>query len=166
MIEGPGAQSQESFVAGLRAEFEAFRTFHELLQSEQTALTGGDTDALVSLAERKAAQVTLLGRLATVRNAYLRTATGTTDQLGMDAWQEKHDPQGRTGAMRVWQQLLEVARGAKRLNDENGALINLNMQHNQQALAVLRGAANQTSHLYGPDGQAYSSAPGRPLGRA
>jgi flagella synthesis protein FlgN len=166
MSEGPGVPSQESFVAGLRAEFQAFRTFHELLESEQAALTGGDVNSLVGIAQRKATQVALLGQMAETRNRQLRAATGMTDQLGLDAWQEKYDPQGRSGALRVWQELLDLARSAKRLNEQNGALINLKLQHNQQALAVLRGAAAQTTNLYGPDGHAYSSAPGRPLGKA
>ena len=92
--------------------------------------------------------------------------TGMTDQLGLDAWQEKYDPQGRSDALHAWLALLDLARSAKRLNEQNGALINLNLQHNQQALAILHGAATQTTNLYGPDGHAYSSAPGRPLGKA
>lgn len=166
MSEGSGAQSPEAFVAGLRAEFEAFRTFHELLESEQAALVGGDIDSLVSLAQRKASQVSLLGQMAESRNRYLRNTTGTTDQLGLDAWQKKYDPQGRSGMARVWHDLLALARSAKDLNQQNGALINLNLQHNQQALAILRGAATQTTNLYGPDGHAYSSGSGRPLGKA
>lgn len=166
MSEGSGVHSPESFVVGLRAEFEAFRIFHQLLESEQAALTGGDIDALVGIAQRKATQVSLLGQMAESRNRYLKNATGMTDQLGLDAWQEKYDPQGRSGVVRAWQGLLDLARSAKGLNEQNGALINLNLQHNQQALAVLRGAASQTTNLYGPDGHAYSPGLGRPLGKA
>lgn len=166
MSEGSGAHSPESFVVGLKAEFEAFRTFHQLLESEQAALSGGDIDAVVGIAQRKAAQVALLGQMAESRNRYLKSATGMTDQLGLDAWQAKYDSQGRSGAARAWQGLLDLARSAKALNEQNGALINLNLQHNQQALAVLRGAASQTTNLYGPDGHAYSPGLGRPLGKA
>ena len=166
MSEGPGAHSQESFVVGLRAELEAFRTFHELLASEQAALVNGDIDSLVGLAQRKAAQVSLLSQMAESRNRLLNTATGMTDQLGLDAWQEKFDPQGRSGAASTWHALLDMARSAKSLNEQNGTLINLNLQHNQQALAVLRGAATQTTNLYGPDGHAYAPTSGRPLGKA
>ncbi len=166
MSEGSGAHSPESFVAGLKAEVEAFRIFRELLQSEQAALASDDVEALVGIAQRKAAQVTLLGQMAESRNRYLKNATGMTDQLGLDAWQEKHDPQGRSGVARAWQELLDMARSAKGLNEQNGGLINLHLQHNQQALAVLRGAATQTTNLYGPDGHAYSPGLGRPLGKA
>lgn len=166
MSEGSGAMSPESFVTGLRAEFQAFQTFFSLLQSEQAALSQGDIEGLVGIAQRKAEQVTSLSQMAEERNRALRASTGMTDQLGLDAWQAKHDPQNRSGAMRVWGELLDLARSAKRLNEQNGALINLNLQHNQQALAVLRGVSTQTANLYGPDGQTYSPGLGRPLGKA
>jgi flagella synthesis protein FlgN len=157
---------QEAFVRGLRAELDAFREFHQLLQIEQAALAAGDADALVGLAQRKSEQVGRLTQLAEGRNQTLRSATGKTDQLGIDAWRERFDPQGRVGADRLWRELLELARAARQLNERNGLLIGLKLQHNQQALAVLRGAAAQTTQLYGPDGQSYSASPGRPLGKA
>jgi flagella synthesis protein FlgN len=166
MGQDPGSNSQEAFVLGLRAELDAFREFHQLLQTEQSVLAAGDVDALVGLAQRKSEQVTRLAQLAESRNRYLKAATGMTDQLGIDAWHAKFDPQGRVGADRAWQGLLDLARSAKQLNEQNGLLININLQHNQKALAVLRGAAVQTTQLYGPDGQSYSAAPGRPLGKA
>jgi len=166
MGQEPGRNSHEAFVLGLRAELDTFREFHQLLQTEQSVLAAGDVDALMGLASRKSEQVTRLARLAQGRNHHLKAATGMSDQLGIDAWQAKFDPQGKSGAGRLWQELLDLARSARQLNEQNGALINLNLQHNQQALAVLRGAAAQTTQLYGPDGQSYSASPGRPLGKA
>lgn len=166
MSEGSGAMSPESFAAGLRAEFQAFQNFYSLLQSEHAALSQGDIEGLIDIAQRKAGQVSILSQMAEERNRTLRISTGMTDQLGMDAWQEKYDPHKRSGALQVWGELLDLARSAKRLNEQNGVLINLNLQHNQQALAVLRGATTQTANLYGPDGQTYSPGLGRPLGKA
>lgn len=166
MQQPPGSNSQDAFVRSLRAELDAFREFHQLLQTEQAVLAAGDPDALVSLAQRKSEQVARLTGLAEGRNRYLSAATGMTDQLGLDAWQGKFDPQRTTGADRLWQELLALARSAKQLNEQNGLLIGLKLQHNQQALAVLRGAAVQTTQLYGPDGQSYAATPGRPLGKA
>lgn len=52
------------------------------------------------------------------------------------------------------------------LNEANGKLIALRLQHNQQALNVLMAAAN-TAATYGPDGQQQQSGPGsRILGKA
>jgi flagella synthesis protein FlgN len=166
MSEGPGIKGQESFLLSLRAETEAFRDFVALLESERAALATGDADRLISIAQAKAAKVATLGKLAEERNRYLLSATGLSDQHGLDAWQQQQDASGRTRAMDLWQQLLELARSAKRLNEENGALIGVSLQHNQRALAVLRGAATQATNLYGADGQVYTSTSGRPLGKA
>lgn len=166
MMEGLGSDSPDAFVRNLRAELDAFRDFHELLLTEQSVLAAGDADALVELSRRKSEQVTRLTQLTDARNRYLNSATGLTDQSGIDAWQAKFDPQRRIGTDRLWQSLLDLARSAKQLNEQNGLLINLKLQHNQQALAVLRGVAAQTTQLYGPDGQSYSAAHGRPLGKA
>jgi flagella synthesis protein FlgN len=166
MAGGPAGNSPEALVAGLRAELEAFRQFHQLLEDEQSALLCGDIDGLVRLAKLKADKVIVLTQLADARNRCLRSATGLPDQLGMDAWRASHDARDPLGIRRLWDELLGLARSAKQLNEQNGALINMKLQNNQQVLAVLRGAAVQTTGLYGPDGQAYSSSQGRPLGKA
>jgi flagellar biosynthesis protein FlgN len=51
------------------------------------------------------------------------------------------------------------------LNEANGKLIALRLQHNQQALNVLMDAAN-TAATYGPDGQQQSGLGSRMLGKA
>ncbi|MDP2808775.1 MAG: flagellar export chaperone FlgN [Rhodocyclaceae bacterium] len=57
----------------------------------------------------------------------------------------------------------ELAAEARSLNETNGKLIALRMQHNQQALAVLMAAADQAI-TYGPDGQQRGGGGGRSLG--
>ena len=54
---------------------------------------------------------------------------------------------------------------ASALNEANGKLIALRLQHNQQALNVLMAAAN-TAATYGPDGQQQSGLGSRILGKA
>lgn len=54
---------------------------------------------------------------------------------------------------------------ASALNEANGKLIGLRMQHNQQALNVLMAAANSAA-TYGPDGQQQSGLGSRILGKA
>lgn len=54
---------------------------------------------------------------------------------------------------------------ARALNEANGKLIGLHMQHNQQALAVLMAAADNAA-TYGPDGQQQSGLGSRILGKA
>lgn len=54
---------------------------------------------------------------------------------------------------------------ARTLNEANGKLIALRLQHNQQALNVLLAAADSAA-TYGPDGQQQPATGGRMLGKA
>lgn len=155
-----------SFSAALRAERDAYQAFCQLLREEAQALQRGDADALLALAQRKSAQIRHLAQLGEARNQYLRAATGMSDQLGLDAWCDRQDPAGAQGARVLWQELIEAARAARALNEENGATIHLQLAHHQQALAVLLGAAQQTAELYGPEGQPCGGPTGRSLGKA
>lgn len=58
----------------------------------------------------------------------------------------------------------KLAAEARALNEANGKLIALRMQHNQQALTSLMAAADR-SVTYGPDGQQRVGS-GRSLGKA
>lgn len=68
-------------------------------------------------------------------------------------------PQEQTGELR------ELAAQARALNETNGKLIGLHLQHTQQALSVLLAAANQAA-TYGPDGQQQGGLGSRSLGKA
>lgn len=61
--------------------------------------------------------------------------------------------------------LRDLASTAQALNETNGRLIALRLQHNQQALNVLLAAAN-TAATYGPDGQQQPGLGSRILGKA
>lgn len=152
--------------AALQAERAGYQALHALLQEEHTALLKGDAEGLMALAQRKAAQVAHLAQLAEARNEQLLNLTGQTNQAGIEAWCNRFDPQQRSGVHSLWYALLEAARAARALNEENGALIQVRQQHSQQALRVLRGAAQHLAQAYGPDGQPCSAPAGRPLGKA
>ncbi len=62
-------------------------------------------------------------------------------------------------------QYRDLVSEASALNEANGKLIALRLQHNQQALNVLLAAAN-TVATYGPDGQQHSGVGSRILGKA
>lgn len=62
-------------------------------------------------------------------------------------------------------QYRDLVSEASALNEANGKLIALRLQHNQQALNVLLAAAN-TVATYGPDGQQQSGVGSRILGKA
>lgn len=59
----------------------------------------------------------------------------------------------------------DLAGEARALNEANGKLIALRLQHNQQALNVLLAAADSAA-TYGPDGQQQSGVGSRILGKA
>ncbi|MEJ5210252.1 MAG: flagellar protein FlgN [Burkholderiales bacterium] len=165
MTQDSSLQPHPALAAMLQAERAAYQALHALLEEEHAALLRGDADALLALAQRKSAQVAHLAQLAEARNRELTNLTGQVDQAGISAWCHRFAPQA-SNANALWQALIEAARAARALNEENGALIQARLQHNQQALAALRGAAQEVAQAYGPDGQPCPAPTGRPLGRA
>ncbi len=165
----PDSGSPEFLIAILERELEAFRRFQGILESEQAALLDNRIDDLLPLAQRKHLEVATLTQLAEARNGWLTRAVGATNQIGIESFIERFDPEDRLGVARRWRAVIDVARAAKALNQLNGQLINTQLAHNQQALQVLLGAQTTGANLYGRDGQAYSAttgSSGRPLGKA
>lgn len=69
----------------------------------------------------------------------------------------------------VDEKCLELAHEARTLNQANGKLIDLQMQHNRQSLSVLTEAARvtqATTVTYGPNGQTQAVQGGRLFGAA
>jgi flagella synthesis protein FlgN len=135
------------------------RRFIDLLQREQSLLTQGNLDPLLSVAEEKSAAAERLGKLSAQREGLL-AADGCVGDMG--AWLAKP---GHQTVAKAWQDVLDLAAKAKHLNETNGQLIGLRFQHNQQALATLLAAADQAM-TYGPDGQQRAPGGGRTLGSA
>lgn len=155
----PAAQAELASL--LQAERAALHTFITLLETEQQALTAGQIDQLMSLAERKTVTVQELNRLADGRrNMLLARGAPSTDGGGVETWLQAH----AAGSVAVWRDIQGLAARAQETNRHNGQLIQIRLRHNQQALSVLRNAANSASGLYGPDGQPQLRATGRTLG--
>lgn len=139
----------------LQQELSALERFVALLQQEQDALVAGNVDALLALSQDKLGKAEQLNALGKQRVTRLQQAGYSGDSAGMTAWlDDKPAIQQQT-----WERLLELAREAQRLNQTNGKLIQTHLQHNQQALNTLLGAANQAG-TYGADGQARATMPG------
>lgn len=126
-------------------------------------MVAGDIDRLTPLVEEKTRVATRLGQFAEQRNQLLTAAALPTTRKGMETWLSRLAPADPTH--KTWQSLITVTAEAQALNESNGKLIAMRMQHNQQALNVLLAAANQAS-LYGPDGQTKPSGGGRLFGSA
>jgi flagella synthesis protein FlgN len=136
--------------------------FIAVLQREQELLKKGDTDALLPLIETKTQLADRLATLARAREEHLVRQGFTNGRAGMEDWLQRN---GNTAQRQSWQTLLEQAREARDLNEINGRLIGLHMQHNQQAFTALMNATNRAM-TYGPDGQQQTGLGGRILGTA
>lgn len=154
------------FLAKLSRERDCFRQFLEILEREQEVLVQGQVDTLTDIAQKKSGKVLELAQLAEARNRFLAGNGLPPDQAGVSAWLGAlgNAPEAQE-ARRAWDELVAVAKAARQLNETNGAMIELQLQHNQQALAVLMSAANQAA-LYGPDGQRLSGGGGRSFDKA
>lgn len=150
-------------IAGLLSrELSTLESFIALLQKEQTLLASRANEGLTTLAEEKSAAAIELGRLANLRDQELARLHLPPGRAGMDAWTLTD---AGSASQRSWDRLLALAAEGRILNEANGTAIALQLQHNQQAMAVLMAAADRTA-TYGPDGQARPGPGSRSLGSA
>ncbi len=152
------------FAALLQAEFGGFQEFHQLLQEEQGALIKGDVDQLLQLADHKAELIERLSGLSAQRSHHMNAAGCKNSAPGIAAYLDAINARSETRER--WSKLLDLVREVDQINRSNGILINTRLSHNQQALSVLKNAANPGANLYGPDGQISSAASGRRLDKA
>ena len=148
-------------VSLVERELRRVEAFVTLLRQEQALLEAGNTDPLATLAAEKSRLATELAQLCQAREGELARLGLAAGRDGMNAWCEATDASSRSR----WQRLLQLGAEARNLNDHNGKLIGIRLQHNQRALAVLTAAADQAS-TYGPDGQQRLGGSGRSLGSA
>lgn len=142
--------------AQLNDELTSLRVFVVLLESEQKALLGNDTERLLNIAESKAQAATQLAGMAEARRKAWLADSGDT----MEAWLPKHAPT----SLPLWQTIRQLAAQAQQINTTNGKLIQSGLRRNQQALTALQGASQHAAGLYGPDGQPNLGGSGRILG--
>lgn len=144
-------------------ELTVLRQFVDVLQREQAALTDGQTDSLMALANEKVRYAQQLAALNKDRDTKLVAAGFGSGRSGMLTWHTAANVPAKV--QNDLASVIELAKEARRLNELNGKLAADRMQHNQQALNVLLSAAQQST-LYGPDGQTHAGPAGRTLGSA
>lgn len=157
---GGSEEMTDGVAAALGCEIAVLADFVALLEEEQQRLTNNDSDALIELAARKEAASRTLEELGQQREAALITQYGQGGRAGIERWLAQPDSDGE-----LWQRLLSLAAEARNLNQINGRLIGLRLQHNQKALNALMTASNRAV-TYGPDGQQRLGSGGRMLGCA
>lgn len=159
MSNSPRSASLADLIA---QELGLLQSFAALLRQEQSLLTHGKAEPLADLAREKSDIAAKLGLLASARESDLVRRGFDAGRPGMDRWVAL--PEGASSRRR-WEQLLVLAADTKALNETNGKLIAIQLQHNQQALNTLLAAADQAA-TYGPDGQQRPAGSGRSLGSA
>jgi flagella synthesis protein FlgN len=164
-MQPTAAPAASALLSGLQAELSEFQELRQTLLAEQDCLLRADADGLHQLVEIKFRQIERLNALAAQRAGYLDSLQLASDRRGMEKWLATHAGADRQSASALWQAVLEAAARARALNDSNGGLIGVRLNHNQAALAALQSAASSLS-IYGPDGQPQSPAGQRDLGQA
>jgi flagella synthesis protein FlgN len=161
----PAAPDRTAFAAVIEAELAAYGELCKVLQDEQDSLQRGDVEALQQLTERKSTQIERLAGLGADRADFLTRMQLPATPAGMQTWLREHAGVHRDALADAWERLLATAQEARALNDLNGSLVALRLNHSQAALAALHQAGRQ--HVfYGPDGQSQFEPVARALGRA
>lgn len=143
--------------SSLAEETSAAQELLRCLEEEQRQLTSAQVDSLPDTVARKAVMVSRMSTLAQRRHRLLAAAGHAASEAGMQSWLQL-----QPGFEAAWQELLELARRARELNQTNGILINTQLARTRAALSVLQ-QRPQGSTVYGPDGQQDLSAGGRTL---
>lgn len=164
MTVNPTIASPSDLIENLEAEHRAYQDFVQILQTEQDALVQGNVDSLLELARIKSEKVVLLSRLAESRTRFISAQDCPQEHGDVAKWLQKQGNGKNPQIAELWQQLLTLAGNAQQLNQINGSMIDTRLRNNQQALAILQVAANQSA-LYGPDGQTQALGLGRPIGK-
>ncbi|NYT87074.1 flagella synthesis protein FlgN [Pollutimonas harenae] len=132
----------------LEHETTLVREFIELLESEAQILANGVAeDALATSTARKNIYAAQLAQASETRQTMLTTLGYGADRAGLEAATDKH-PALRAAS----EQLLEQTRQASELNASNGLIIDTFLEHNQQALEMLRTLAG-AENLYDAKGR-------------
>ena len=149
-------------LAQIGEELVKIHEFLALLLQEQELLARGNTEALLTLVDSKTALTNQLGEFVLKRETQLRSLGLPSGRTGVQDWLDRA---GSPADRLQWQELIDLATRMRALNESNGKLINLHLQHNQQAFNALM-VASKRAMTYGPDGQQHAGLSGRILGKA
>lgn len=147
--------SPASLLKSLENEARLVRDFIAILQDEARVLEEGATDtALAGVTARKNAAADALARAAEERNAQLAAMAFGTDGSGLKAAAEAHPALAEPRRI-----LLELAEQARSLNENNGQIIQVFLEHNERTLDVLRRLAGR-GDIYDASGRKRSGSAG------
>lgn len=154
------AADQQRLALLIEAESIQLKDFVALLAQEEALLVAGDTDALLSLTQKKTERYRQLQRLHADRMLLIGRLGHAQPDEGV-----QRICAGLPRVLTRWNEVLELARTARERNAFNGKLIVERMANNQAALSILLAASDQPQ-LYDAHGHSRPTGGGRILGSA
>lgn len=133
----------------LAEELSSVKRFCALIEEERSVLKGTQADRLPAIAAEKSALAAQLSKLERQRDALLAKNGLPRGRSGTELWLEAR-PNAKEEHRR-WREILALAVQARDGNEANGRLINILLNQNQDALAVLLSGGRDS--IYGADGQ-------------
>lgn len=146
----------------LREESGLLVQLERLLEQEIQVLRGEDTDAIERVGQSRQTCTAALARLANERADSCRLLAPEAGAAAFDRLLGWCDREG--ALQRQWQGNLAHARRLRELNERNGALVAVKLNHVQTLLATLRGSKIEPD--YSPQGARQSLLNSRELGSA
>lgn len=129
--------------------------FLQILQDEAKVLEEGATEqALTNTTARKNATADQLMEVAQVRNSMLQSMGFASNGPGLAEAAQQHP-----SLADARQALVNVTEQARSLNEANGRIIEVFLEHNQRALDTLRRVAG-VGDMYDASGRKRPGAPG------
>lgn len=130
----------------IEALADSLNIFIALLQQENDCLEQKNADALAHTLDEKNRLTTIIGD----------QWGGICDSLGLPVTSHAQVEgriveQGDRTLNDAWRTVSQLSQKAKAMNEQNGALIRLQLLHTNKAIEVLQAASRQNS-TYGPDG--------------
>lgn len=140
-----------SIVSGIvEREIDLVSQFIALLKEELDCLMQANPTLLPELNAIKASLVDQMNALESERMAAIGQAGSPSNRATMESWLTQNATD--MAAVLNWNNLLDLAREAKGLHEQNGRLVEMHLRNTSETLAILT-PANRPS-LYGATGQA------------
>lgn len=137
--------------SNIEALADSLNTFVALLQQESVCLEQKNADALAHTLDEKNRLTTIIGD----------QWEGLCQSLGLPVTshaqvEDRIVEQGDRTLNDAWRVVSHLSQKAKTMNEQNGALIRLQLLQTNKAIEVLQAASRQNS-TYGPDGRSDGS---------
>jgi len=138
------------------------KKFHALLKNESAVLTSQDNEQLVTLAKQKKEMVATLEKQTKTLHISLLSLKVSNGLYGLsDLISSTPKSTDQQLLLAAWTNVKSISDANKKLNEVNGAVIELNRRHTQRSLDVLRGQVGTTNSTYGANGQAMTGQSSR-----